>query len=64
MIELTYDKEKVLRKLKELKEEIPILLERIEKAEREIVNVQTLEDAERYAEENDLNDGFMHIEVF
>ena len=64
MIDLTYDKEKVLRKLKELKEEIPILLERIEKAEREIVNVQTLEDAKRYAEENDLNDGFMHIEVF
>ena len=64
MIDLTYDKEKVLRKLKELKEEIPILLERIEKAEREIVNLQTLEDAKRYAEENDLNDGFMHIEVF
>ena len=64
MTDLTYDKEKVLRKLKELKEEIPILLERIEKAEREIVNVQTLEDAKRYAEENDLNDGFMHIEVF
>ena len=64
MIDLTYDKEKLLRKLKELKEEIPILLERIEKAEREIVNVQTLEDAARYAEENDLNDGFMHIEVF
>lgn len=64
MIDLTYDKEKVLRKLKELKEEIPILLERIEKAEREIVNVQTLEDATRYAEENDLNEGFMHIEVF
>ena len=64
MVDLTYDKEKVLRKLKELKEEIPILLERIEKAEREIVNVQTLEDAKRYAEENDLNDGFMHIEVF
>lgn len=54
MADLTYDKEKVLRKLKELKEEIPILLERIEKAEREIVNVQTLEDAKRYAEENDL----------
>ena len=49
MADLTYDKEKVLRKLKELKEEIPILLERIEKAEREIVNVQTLEDAKRYA---------------
>lgn len=64
MVDLTYDKEKVLRKLKELKEEIPILLERIEKAEREIVNVQTLEDAARYAEENDLSDGFMHIEVF
>lgn len=64
MADLTYDKEKVLRKLKELKEEIPILLKRIEKAEREIVNVQTLEDAKRYAEENDLNDGFMHIEVF
>lgn len=64
MVDLTYDKEKVLRKLKELKEEISILLERIEKAEKEIVNVQTLEDAERYAEENDLNDGFMHIEVF
>ena len=47
-----------------LKEEIPILLERIEKAEREIVHVQTLEDAARYAEENDLNDGFMHIEIF
>lgn len=64
MVDLTYDKKKVLRKLKELKEEIPILLERIEKAEKEIVNVQTLEDAERYAEENDLNEGFMHIEVF
>ena len=28
------------------------------------MDVQTLEDAARYAEENDLNDGFMHIEVF
>lgn len=64
MVDLTYDKEKVLRKLKELKEEISVLLERIEKAEREIVNVQTLEDAERYADENDLDVGFMHISVF
>ena len=64
MVDLTYDKEKVLRKLKELKEEISVLLERVEKAEREIVNVQTLEDAERYADENDLDIGFMHISVF
>lgn len=63
-MDLTYDKEKVFRKLCELEEEIPTLLQRIEKAKIEVMKIQTLEDAERFAEENDLDDGFMHIEVF
>ena len=37
MIDLTYDKEKVYRKLCELEEEIPILLKRIEKAKVEVI---------------------------
>lgn len=64
MVDLTHDKEKVFRKLCELEEEIPILLQRIEKAKIEVMKIQTLEDAKRFEEENDLDDGFMHIEVF
>ena len=33
MPDLTYDKEKVFRKLSELEEEIPILLQRVKKSE-------------------------------
>lgn len=64
MVDLSYDKEKVLRDLGELKDEILILLQRIEKAEIEIVKVKTLEDAVRFEEENDLDGDLRHIEVF
>ena len=64
VIDLTYDKEKVYRKLCELEQEIPILLKRIEKAKIEVMNIQTLEDAEKFEEENDLDGDFRHIEVF
>ena len=61
MVDLTYDKEKVFRKLCELEEKMLILLQRIKKAKIEVMKIQTLEDAERFTEENDLNDGFMDI---
>ena len=51
-----------MRKLRELKDEISILLERIEKVE--IVKVQMLVDAEKFAEENDLDSNLMYIEEF
>ncbi len=64
MPDLTYDKEKVFRKLSELEEEIPILLQRVKKAKIEVMKIQTLEDADRFQEENDLDGDLMHIEVF
>lgn len=64
MIDLSDDKEKIIRKLNEIESEIPILLKRIEKAKKEIVNVKTLEDARIFEENNDLNGGLMHLEVF
>ena len=51
MPDLTYDKEKVFRKLSELEEEIPILLQRVKKAKIEVMKIQTLEDADRFQEE-------------
>lgn len=64
MPDLTYDKEKVFRKLSELEEEIPILLQRVKKAKIEVMKIQTLEDADRFHEENDLDGDLIHIEVF
>lgn len=64
MIDLTYDKEKIFKKLSELEKEIPVLLTRIRKAKIEVMNIQTLEDAKRFEEENDLDGDLMHIEVF
>lgn len=53
-----------LQGLDELENEIKILSERIKKAREAVPTIQTIEDAQKFVEENDLEEGLEHIEIF
>lgn len=53
-----------LQLINELQKEVEILNKRIEKAKTELSNVKTSEDLEKFRKENDLEEGFEHIELF
>lgn len=53
-----------LQVLDELESEVKILSERIKKAMEMVPTIQTMEDVERFKEENDIEEGFKHIEIF
>ena len=57
-------KDEFKKSIKELNEEVAILNERIEQALIDIESVHTQEDAEKFAEEHDLEEGFKYIELF
>lgn len=59
------DRKKLLVKaLDEMENEIAILVERINKVKSALPDIQTQEDMERFCEENDLEEGFEHLEIF
>lgn len=53
-----------LQGLDELENDIRILSERIKNARENVKKILTVEDAERFVEENDLEEGLKHIELF
>lgn len=53
-----------LQGLEELENEIKILSERIKKAREAVPTIQTIEDVQKFVEENDLEEGLEHIEIF
>lgn len=57
-------RKKYLQGLNELESDMKILSERIKKARKNVKNIFTLEDVERFVEENDLEEGLKHIELF
>ena len=55
---------KLLANLAELDAEIQTLSDRIIKAREDLVNVYTVDDAERFNENHDLEKGLKHIRLF
>lgn len=57
-------KNKYLENLDGLEKEVRTLLDRIEKARKEIPKISTIEEANTFAREHDLEEGLEHIELF
>lgn len=53
-----------LQGLDELESEVKILSDRIKKAREIVPTIQTMEDVEKFNNENDLEEGLEHIEIF
>lgn len=47
-----------------MESEVKILSDRIKKAREIVPTIQTMEDVEKFNNENDLEEGLEHIEIF
>lgn len=63
-MDLEEKKKNCLKEINEVEAEAKILLKRLEKARNELPYVKTWEDAERFSDENDIEEGFEHIQIF
>ena len=57
-------KEKSMESLNDVEKEAEILLDRIKKAKNSLEKVSDRQDADRFFEENNIEQGFKHIGLF
>lgn len=63
-MDLEAEKKEFVDYLNEIENEARTLINRIEKLKSELQNVKTQEDIDRFNAENDMGNGFKHIELF